>query len=267
MSNCPNGHCVCRTLQNQSYKIWQDLGDANSLNSPLHEVSITQYLTLTLNKLHPNNVKVHSFKPAAETANGCDFLWIIVSPSGAQCVKLAIQAKRLYGDGTYKAFKASQVAKVMNYAKVIGAYGMYMTYNFDVIFPAHLLWRNWLHRLPLQLCFMPRDVGLALIHAGNLASANPAVLRLDEVANFGFPAWLPFCICSNTQNNSGSPLKMLNKILFSLGEFKTEEDSYIQDWRDGEKIDPLVDQAIEDDDRFDPAFALITKLEAGSHLD
>lgn len=269
INNCPSGHCLCRTLQEESTNIWRDLGDANTLNSPLHENSITHYLSLNLNRFNAQSVSVHTFKPAAETKNGSDFLWIIRSPDGARKIILAIQAKRIFPNGQYDSFSAHQVDKVIRYASVIGGFGLYLTYNFEVVNPAvNPLWGNWVFRLPLELCFLPRDAGLAMIHASDLIVGPKRILSRSTVVQHGFPAWLPFCTCQDTYSLGSDPLLAVSKTLAEMSHAGDQLDAqgYISDWS-GLDADLLKTTDIQsDDEAYSPDFAVITTLSAPTSL-
>jgi len=267
ISTCPSGHCLCRTLQEESTTIWRDLGDATSLNSPLHENSITHYLSLNLNRFNAQSVSVHTFKPAAETKNGSDFLWIIRSPDGARRIILAIQAKRIFPNGKYDSFKAHQVDKVIQYAKVIGGFGLYLTYNFDVVSPAaNPLWKEWKLRNLVQLCFLPRDAGLAMIHASDLIDGTNRILSPSIVAQHGFPAWLPFCTCTAASSLGADPLQAVSRTLVEMSnpDVLTDAEDFISDWSG---LDADIRKIIEiehDEEAYSPDFAVIITLSAAA---
>lgn len=273
MSSCPLGGSLCRTLQNQSTKTWQDLGDAEVLNTPLHETSITQYFALHLNRSHPNSTSVHSFKPAEEVVNGCDFLWIVREGSGTRCVKMAVQAKRLYPSGKYEAFNPAQVNKVMRFAQAIRGYGLYLTYNFDQLIPPHLIWSNWRRRLPINFCHLPMDAGLAFIPVDVLRAKTAATLTQRTLAAHGFPAWLPFCNCSRIPSSDGfeSSIHRINAALFSQtrpreSTVRSEEqaESFITEWAGIEEINKIIEQLSTDEyestAEFDPSLAIVTAM-------
>lgn len=215
---CPSGQCLCRTLQQASTQVWSDLDDAQALKSPLHEDSITQYLALNLNRLHPDLIRVHSFNKITEEPKiGSDFLWLILSEDGKRCARLAIQAKRLYPNGKYSAFTAAQVGKIINFATRIKGKALYLTYNFGPLSNLNpSLWTEFRNRKLLSLVYLPRDGGLVLLEAKRLIKSGSPSLVMSDLANFGWPAWLPFCGCPNL---NGSALGVLDRLslLFPRG--------------------------------------------------
>ena len=130
MMSCPSGHCLCRTVQLESIRIWNDLQDAETLNSPVHEDTITQTFALTLNRQHGGQCRVHLFGLTEESKNGSDFLWVFFSPNLARHFRVAVQAKRLYRNGKYEAFKVAQAQAMDAYARSILAASVYVFYNF-----------------------------------------------------------------------------------------------------------------------------------------
>ena len=132
---CPSGHCLCRTLQSESTRIWNDLQDAETLNSPIHEDTITQMLALNLNRQHGGQNRVHLFGRAEEAQNGSDFLWLFFSSDLARHFRVAVQAKRLYPGGKYGAFKTAQALTMYAYARSISAASVYVNGGAKLVHP------------------------------------------------------------------------------------------------------------------------------------
>ena len=112
---CPSGHCLCRTVRSESTRIWNDLQDAETLNSLIHEDTITQTFALTLNRQHSDQSRVHVFNRTVEARNGSDFLWFSIDSNRDRFFLAAVQAKRLYRSGKYDAFKKRQVMDIIRY--------------------------------------------------------------------------------------------------------------------------------------------------------
>ncbi len=202
---CSSGHCLCRTLQNEGTRIWGDLQDADQLNIPMYEETITQTLALELNRKHPGENRVHIFPKAAETVNGSDFLWVFFDKQLNQCVTVAVQAKRLYRSCRYEAFKNHQVPKIQSYAKSIGGSAVYLTYNYPAI-------RRRIYKAWGSLVFLPdirtldhaRDLSLLYFEAAKIGAVKDGGLTPADIAPYSFPIWTAFCDCSFARQ--GGPL-------------------------------------------------------------
>ena len=281
---CPSGHCLCRTMQARSRKIWNDLHDAATLETPYHEDTVTQTLALHLNRHHSRENRVHVFDRTIEGKNGSDFIWLFFSHNKMRYFPVAIQAKRLYADGRYRAFKAHQVKKIRNYASVAGALPVYMTYNYPPFlhncrFLPHF-WRSgqpfgramslvWPRRLDYQ-----RDLGLLFFHADQVAKVKDGQLDSIGVAKIGFPMWKPFCNCFLSR--LGDPLTDLRDGFAAQSEDADsstlglrETPAALRSWITGEAVEERVleremrvDETTEDDG-FYPSFMIGTIIGSG----
>lgn len=196
---CSRGHCLCRTLQNEGTRIWGDLQDADQLNIPIHEETVTQTFALELNRKHPGKNRVHIFSKAAETLNGSDFLWVFLNEGLSQYVPVAVQAKRLYPSGRYEAFKSHQVPKILSYAKSIGGSALYLTYNYPAI--RRGIYKAWA-KLPftnaVRFLDHARDFSLLYFEAAKVSAVKDGALTPTDIAAYSFPMWTAFCDCSFT---------------------------------------------------------------------
>lgn len=272
--DCPKSHCVCRTLQQKSQEIWADLSDADLLKSQVHEDSITQYLSLNLNRTHADRIRAHNFsKTTEEPKNGSDFLWLILSPDGSIHTRLAIQAKRLYESGGYNAFKPNQVDKISAYAKIISGHALYLTYNYRKLGPG--AWSPLYKQTTTNFVYLPRDAGLLFVDVDDIRSqGTPYKFTKDLVLGRGIPAWRIFCDCDELRTGkSRSKFEQIAAALngdridvsADLRIHKTSE--RMKAWFDGSEAaaeslkeelgQPFADG---DPDTFTPSFVIATLL-------
>lgn len=271
---CPSGHCLCRTIQSESTRIWNDLQDAETLNSPIHEDTVTQTFALTLNRQHGGQNRVHIFGRAEEAKNGSDFLWLFFSADGTRHFRVAVQAKRLYPDGTYNAFKVSQAKSVTSFASSIAAFPIYIFYN-SIRFPR----RNYSSRSMFRRHFPlhsfetdpARDIGAIYVPAGALRDLSVRKLTPKHIARKFIPLWHPFCNCDFPIPTS--PLDDLAERFTYWGETLDRDvpgcrdtDQVLRRWMAGER---MTDGQLEDAlrvgteaslDGFLPSFVVGTRL-------
>ncbi len=271
---CPSGHCLCRTLQNQSTQVWNDLQDAEMLGTPYHEDTVTQSLALDLNRQHPAENRVHVFGRAAESKNGSDFIWLFFDKALHRYIPVAVQSKRLYPSGRYDAFKAHQVNKIRKYAAVIGGVPIYLFYNYPVMVPA--LWKVWSHgrpSWPLGVLDYQRDLGLIYLHADNAVGIKDGKLGPDDIALHCFPMWTPFCRCH--PSSSSDPLHNIWVRLSGVEgaeqpregrDGPVETHSLLRSWMSGDEVrdEGLMDVLrlfeFADDQGFSPSFVIGTTI-------
>lgn len=201
---CPNGHCLCRTLQNLSVKTWNDLQDAEQYNSPMYEETITQNLSLELNKQHASQTKVHMFKKHQETLNGSDWIWLFYDKARRKEFRVIVQAKRLYPSGRYDAFKIEQPDKMLRYAGMVNAVPVYALYNYpkarrSIYPPQKPIWMGYIRGLDHA-----RDYGVSLVHAKLVAALGIDGKNARKMLEHAIPWWLPACNCGllKMPNNS-----------------------------------------------------------------
>ena len=272
---CRAGHCLCRTMQARSRQIWNDLQDAEILNSPYHEDTITQSFALHLNRLHPAENRVHVFGQRAEGKNGSDFIWLFFDHDLSRYFPVAVQAKRLYANGRYQAFMADQVKKIRRYAYVAGALPIYLTYNYPSTVPN--LWAVWRFRRPawpVETLDYQRDLGLIYFRADSITHIADGKLSPHNVPPTGRPMWTAFCTC--TASCTGDALSDLRKALIAQpvdadasygGLYETPP--MLRSWKSGEEFreeDLLEDLNLREttvDQSFAPSFLLGTTLGNG----
>ena len=151
---CPSGFCICRTVQLESIRIWNDLQDAETFNSPLHEDSITQTLALSLNRQHGGQNRVHLFNRAEESKNGSDFLWIFFSSDLARLFRVAVQGQTSIPEWQVRGFQERAGAKFGYLREVdFGCVGVRVLQLLSI--PSRLLRFQW----PETLC-VSRYIGL-----------------------------------------------------------------------------------------------------------
>lgn len=201
-------------MQASSRQTWDDLQDSEILKSPYHEDTVTQSLALHLNRQHPAENRVHIFGQKTEGKNGSDFIWIFFDHSLSRYFPVAVQAKRLYGNGRYRAFKADQVKKIRRYSRVAGALPIYLTYNYPRIVGG--LWRAWGYRRPVWpvgTLDYQRDLGLIYFHADHVTHIADGQLSPSDVAQTGLPMWTAFCSCA--ESCTGDALRDLREALIA----------------------------------------------------
>lgn len=277
MMFCPTGHCLCRTVQSESIRIWNDLQDADKLNSPIHEDTVTQIFALTLNRQHSSQNRVHIFGRKEENKNGSDFLWILFSADLSRNFRLAVQAKRLYQDGKYKVFTNSQVCNIITYAKLIGAVPVYVFYNYWPFRSQYYASIN--HRLyfgPHGLGFdHARDFGAIYVHAEDMQKLSARDLSPKHIVGRFLPLWYPFCYCELSK--APTPLGELAGRFTNWidsedgGPPKCQEtEQSLKLWMEGRSIeDELLDKMLllradQASEAFVPSFILGTRLASGN---
>jgi len=262
-------------MQARSRKIWNNLHDAATLDTPYHEDTVTQTLALHLNRHHPAENRVHVFKRATEGKNGSDFIWLFFDCSINRYFPVAVQAKRLYADGLYGAFKANQVRKIKQYALVAGAFPIYLTYNYpQLLFGQQILRFHWPPGRSIGRLDYQRDLGLLFFHADHVANIADGQLSSSKVSRIGFPMWMPFCGCFSSR--SGDPLIDLWNGFVAQSE-DTDNPVFgvrgtppaLRSWKTGEA---LPEGALEEemrvneiaiDDNFSPSFVIGTTIGNG----
>ena len=269
---CPSGHCLCRTMQARSRQIWDDLQDSEILKSPYHEDTVTQSLALHLNRQHPAENRVHVFGQQTEGKNGSDFIWIFFDHNLSRYFPVAVQAKHLYANGRYRAFKAHQVKKIRRYARVAGALPIYLTYNYPNIVAG--LWRVWGYGRPVwpvSTLDYQRDLGLIYLHADHVTHIADGQLSPGDIARRGLPMWTAFCSCADSR--TGDALIDLREAL--IAQLEDADTSYggldetpplLRSWKSGEEVreeelkEHLRLHETADDQGFVPSFLLGTTL-------
>lgn len=270
MTTCPLGHCLCRTVQSESARIWNDLQDAQMLNSPIHEDTITQNFALTLNRQHTGENRVHLFNRAAERQNGSDFLWLFFSGDLSRHFRVAVQAKRLYPDGTYSAFKRAQGEAMQSYAASIAAQPIYLFYNFQPPGAAPHLRFHQYHRMILMILGGGQDFGATYVPTDLILDITTTSLSFSDIERWHIPLWIPFCNC-----NSGRPPDPLGGLANSFrGEVETttrpivdilETSEELFAWMSGKAaregmLDEMFSPEEASSDNFTPSFICGTRL-------
>jgi hypothetical protein len=203
---CPKGHCLCRTVQSESARIWNDLQDAETYNSPIHEDTITQTFALKMNRQHAAETRVHQFTGAQEKKNGSDFLWLFFNSSYSQHFRVAVQAKRLYPNGKYAAFKQSQATKLVRYASSKQALPIYALYNYSPFFSSILssniymagAKKNVWRRRILSGWHPTVNCGAIYVSANWIINSGKTTLTPRDVLSFFKPLWFPLCTCMSS---------------------------------------------------------------------
>jgi len=271
---CPSGHCLCRTLQGQSTQVWNDLQDAEKYGTPYHEDTVTQSLALHLNRYHPAENRVHIFGRAAKSKNGSDFIWLFFDHSLHRYFPVAVQAKRLYPNGRYDAFKTHQVDKIRSYAAVIGGVPIYLVYHYPKALPG--LWKGWHHgrpAWPVRGLDYPRDLGLVYVHADHVVGIKDGKLVPDDIAPHCFPMWTPFCQCHGIGHSDPLEAFWINLIgLMRASDPRETPDGpaephpMLRSWMSGEEVrdeglmDVLRLYDIVDVQGFSPSFVMGTTI-------
>lgn len=262
-------------MRDRSRQTWNDLQDAEILNSPYHEDTVTQSLALHLNRQHPAENRVHVFGQRAEGRNGSDFIWLFFDLDLSRYFLVAVQAKRLYANGQYRAFRAEQVNKIRQYADDAGALPIYLTYNYPRIVP--ILWTAWRYgrpAWPVGTLDYQRDLGLIYFHADYVAHVADGQLSPSDIALTGRPMWTAFCTCA--ASCTGDALSDLRKALIahsvdadaSYGRLGETPPS-LRSWKLGEEFreEDLMEQLrlreTTVDRKFAPSFLLGTTLGNG----
>lgn len=245
------------------------------LKSPYHEDTVTQSFALHLNRQHPAENRVHVFGQKTEARNGSDFIWLFFDHGLNRYFSVAVQAKRLYANGRYHAFKADQVRKIRQYAVVAGALPIYLTYNYPRIVPGlWTVWRNKRPVWPVRTLDYQRDLGLIYFHAVYAAHIADKRLSPSDIALAGRPMWTAFCTCADAC--TGDALSDLRNALvaqsvdvdISYGRLGETPPS-LRSWKSGEEfqeeglLDDLRLRETADDQRFVPSFLLGTTLGNG----
>lgn len=197
MTFCPSGHCLCRTLQEQSTRVWNDLEDADRYQTPRYEETISQDLCLHLNKSHPDTSRTQLLAKKAEKKSGADFLWLVYDDVATECILLAVQAKRIYPSGRYEAFEQAQARTLLQWASQARALPIYLLFNYHRVRPSiYDYWHNFRARYPIDYFDHPRDLGLLAYRAEGLESVSDGKLAPNFPPKHSrIPLWLPFCTC------------------------------------------------------------------------
>ncbi len=270
---CYSGHCLCRTMQGISRHVWNELYDATVFGTPYHENTVTQSMALHLNRHHPRENRVHIFDTKAESANGSDFIWLFFDSNMSHYLPVAVQAKRIYPNGVYAAFKGHQVSKIERYARVVGAMPLFLTYNhFPVV---QGLWKDWQHqrrkwRIP-RLDYQ-RDLGLIYFHAQCVRNVVSGRLSAQDVSGFGRPMWTAFCTCVPAADGRAL-FNIQEKLIASLDDddgfvdHTREASELVHSWMSGEEVEEeqifkeFKSHDATGDDGFSPSFLLGTTLQ------
>ena len=270
--NCPYGHCLCRTMQARSTRVWIDLQDAARLRTPYYEDTVTQTFALHLNRNHPAENHVHVFGGNAEGKNGSDFIWIFFDDSLKRYFCVAVQAKQLYPSGRYDAFKIHQVNKIRRYAQIAGAIPLYLTYNYPRIlqtpFVRMIHSKRW---WPIGTLDCERDLGLIYLHADHARNIGDRQLSPSHIVQNGLPIWTAFCTC--IYSRTGDHLGDLQKWLIAQSanpdrrpDGLRETPSALRAWKTGQDVkeqdllEILELHETTDRDGFVPSFVLGTTL-------
>ena len=193
----------------ESIRIWNDLQDAETLNSPVHEDTITQTLALTLNRQHGGQSRVHLFGRTEESKNGSDFLWVFFSPDLVRHFRVAVQAKRLYPSGGYEAFKVAQAQTTDTYARSIFAASVYVFYNFMPFRRGYYSFRGQRRCEDRRILDFDhgRDLGAIYVPTEDILKLSDRSLSARHIAGIFLPLWHPFCVCNSSK--ASSPLDEL----------------------------------------------------------
>lgn len=273
---CPSGHCLCRTVQLESIRIWNDLQDAETLNSPLYEDTITQTFALCLNRQHSGQNRVYLFSRAKEAENGSDFLWLFFSSDLTRHFRVAVQAKRLYPSGIYYAFNGAQAHTMYGYAGSISALPVFVFYNFMPFRRGYYRFRGPRRYVPRRTLGLDhgRDLGAIYVPADDILRLSVQSLSDKHIAGVFLPLWHPFCVCDSAK--APSPLDQLADRFKHRADSEDHEavgcletDQPLRQWM----VEGVIgDRTIEDlfridrdqpSDGFTPSFVMGTRLENG----
>ncbi len=276
MMSCPSGHCICRTVQAESVRIWNDLQDAKTLNSPVHEDTITQTLALTLNRQHGGQCRVHLFGRTEESKNGSDFLWVFFSPDLAEHFRVAVQAKRLYPSGRYEAFKVAQAQTMDVYARSILAASVFVLYNFMPFRRGYYGFggqRRCVDRRILDFDH-GRDLGAIYVPTQDILKVSDRNLSARHIAGIFLPLWYPFCDCDSSK--ASSPLGELAERFTYWGETEGRDapecldtNQGLRRWMEGGRVeegsieDLFRVSSVHPSEDFTPSFVMGTRLRDG----
>ena len=137
--NC-NDSQICRAFQWRARWTWNRLSNVNEINKLMPgrllfgEPTVTESNLLYLAEQKFSNLRIDCYTTNQEGANGADFAMYFNSPG--MKVTIVFQAKRLYPpDGkkgaSYPEVKASQLSKLLSFAKSEGFVPLYLFYNSD----------------------------------------------------------------------------------------------------------------------------------------
>lgn len=270
---CPSGHCLCRTVQLESIRIWNDLQDAGILESPLHEDTITQTLALSLNRKHGGQNRVHLFSRAEESKNGSDFLWVFFNSDLTRNFRVAVQAKRLYPGGRYEAFELTQARTLDAYARSISAVSVYVFYNFVPFLRGYYAIKGRRRYVyDGAWCFdRARDLGAIYVPTDDILRLSVSSLSSKNIAGTFRPLWQAFCTCESPKIQS--PLDELAERFtpWRDAEERTapgcqETDQRLRRWMEGGRIeegtieDLFAVSSVRPSEGFSPTFIMGTQL-------
>jgi len=170
--NCPN----CCELQRQSEIIWQDSRDAIAFGYPLYEETISQTISLRLNRNLNSLTRVK--KAPNESKNGADWLWFIYDSNSGLYLKFAVQAKRLDSNNLYGAVKMKQINDIRNFSKRKGFIPIYLffNHNWDGFTPPSFLTAFIFQGIPAAL-------GATYIHADHFANLTGSWMRKQSLSS------------------------------------------------------------------------------------
>jgi hypothetical protein len=128
---------ICRKFQYLSAWVMDVLSEAMERKLPCSEETVTETILLKLSRYTGTDFGVNSFTKKEESINGAD--WEIWFCNGTHGISIRLQAKRLYENGKYGAFKrgnSKQRKNLKKKAKEVGAIPLYLFYNHDRFSPS-----------------------------------------------------------------------------------------------------------------------------------
>jgi len=124
---------LCDEFQRLSVETWDRIGFARSRSGlKIYETTITQNLLFQLKKFSElyKTTQVQMFEAVNEKTNGNDIEIFLQIDSDYIC--LPTQAKIIYSNGKYPRMEhGKQINDLMNYAKSVGGFPLYLLYNYD----------------------------------------------------------------------------------------------------------------------------------------
>ena len=216
MSN--NNDSLCKTMKELSQTVSENLQYAEEHNVPYHENTITQSFILKVMRQHNLQSKIHIFSSHEERENGSDFIWLFIDELCQRLIPFAIQAKRLYPNNRYQAFKQDQLHDIINYANQIDGHPIYLTYN------SH---KRFMQSIPDQKLSFSRlrnvfsdksDFGLFCFHASYACGVNDHVLEpldfMSRCDSYPYPCLFPLSkiFCNSNEETSGDIFDNIPKL-------------------------------------------------------
>ena len=243
---CPINNGFCQTMQRLSERIWFDLESARLLHSPLHEESITQYNSLHLMRSHGHQNNIRQFTKAEEKKNGSDWLWLFYEPGTLRYFRVAVQAKRLYDNGKYQAFKTPQLNNLIQYSTNNQSTPIYVLYNHPKMDISSEFRQN-LNSIAGGRSLNPAsDLGCTFANAHDVRFLRSKAKNPKLLSKYMRPWWHLVCKCGAYQSGGGNNLDILfTSFLRLVTEFRDDDalpfkpvlaEGGVRRWLDGDVV-------------------------------